>query len=435
MAIKINSKQCGSGKTTTDIYPLITNHLLNDEKVLLVVPSKGLQWQYAQQFQQHIKVINTDNAENVSTELHKALEDRHPFVCITHQALIHTRLDLLVKSSYHLIIDEAINPYALIKINLNSKWYPWKKDMFSEVFVFQEETHKNDTTWHPLYVNNPDPDNETPFFKDSKRWKELMNKNFQYYMQPINHNSVCTNEKVQMSLVQELNYTVLSDYQSVYIASASFESTFMYQWVKQYYDVVIEHEFVEHTTPINLHIPKNTFNWSKNLKNKYPDLLKQYHKYVNEHSTGEIITIRNNDELTTLRDETRLSHNVHGINDYWHLSNISLETALVPDEIFKHFYKQHLGMSDAEITTAYSAYLFYQIVLRSSIRDRNNNTPVNIFLLDIPAALELIDFFSDVNVLDNIDLTYTTKKRGRPKTGFNKKEYMRKYMQKRRSKK
>ena len=92
-------------------------------------------------------------------------------------------------------------------------------------------------------------------------------------------------------------------------------------------------------------------------------------------------------------------------------------------------------MSDAEITTAYSAYLFYQIVLRSSIRDRNNNTPVNIFLLDIPAALELIDFFSDVNVLDNIDLTYTTKKRGRPKTGFNKKEYMRKYMQKRRSKK
>lgn len=440
--INVNSQQCGAGKTTQWIYPNIRKLLLQSQKVLLVVPSIDLQIQYAETFTRHITVINNQNSASVSKAIYEAFDNGNKFICITHQAFEQLALSFTVKRNYNLIIDEVINPIRLQKINFDAdnKYMPNFK--FSNIFKFKDKeyfSHKDvdytkDKSWHKLNVAKV---NDLPFLVESKKWKDLLHDNFISYMQYENYMNLCKQNKKQISIIQELNPVIMMHWVDVYVAGAAFECTFMRYWMdynELEYDVV--EKFEQHDTKIRLHAPSiDDFKWSKHKKNKHTEILDKYHKYVKANTTNPLV-IRNNDEVREIAGEVRVSHNVHGMNliNKHNIISVSLETALVPDYQLKDFYRNVLDMKDKQITKAFSSYLFYQVVMRTAIRD---DIPVDVFALDVNTIVGLIDFFSDIELIEKIDVSYTQKQAGRPKRtaeekATTKREYQRKYMAKRR---
>ena len=266
------------------------------------------------------------------------------------------------------------------------------------------------------------------------KWIDLFNTNFLSYMRYEDHVDLCKQNRKQIVIVQELNPAIIKNWESVSIAAAAFECTFMRYWLDNNnleFDVI--ENFERHSTKVVLHIPSiDNFKWSKYKKNKHVDILNQYHNYVDSKVNSAPLVIRNNDELRTLADEIRVSHNVHGINleNRKEITNVSLETALVPDPLLKNFYKKTIGLSDNKITKAFSSYLFYQVVMRTAIRD---DIEINVFALDVDTICRFIDFFDNVEAIEEIDVSYVTKPAGRPKTTdeqkkATKREYMKKYM-------
>ena len=168
----------------------------------------------------------------------------------------------------------------------------------------------------------------------------------------------------------------------------------------------------------------NKFDWSNNKRKEYPEILNKYHEQVKQHASGEVITIRNNNEKQHLGNiEKRLNHNVHGMNDLQEYTNISLETALIPDPQIKKFIidkwliKYNKEEQKRNITHMFSAYLFYQVIMRTSLRSRNySNERINIFVLDQHTGVCIMDYFQNITEVGEMEITSNIplKKRGAP---------------------
>jgi hypothetical protein len=67
----------------------------------------------------------------------------------------------------------------------------------------------------------------------------------------------------------------------------------------------------------------------------------------------------------------------------------------------------------------HSAYLFYQVVMRTKLRNQNyNNEKINIFVLDQDTAVCLMDYFDEISDVGEMDITSNIIQmpRGRPQT-------------------
>jgi len=434
MTIYVNSLGCGEGKTTQHIYPQIAQLLGERERVLLVVPSIKLQRQYAREFNT-ITVINSDNSTNVAHSAYTALENRNPFVCITHQAFVNLRISFQQKQDYHLIIDEVFDPYELVEFRVNNT--VWTPDFrFDQVFQFDTETHPLDPTWLELNKSNPDPEHEL-LMSDSRRWQNLMHRNYRLWTTPVQYHRMLEGASDVICFVRELDAHIMEFWSTVTVAAAAFEHTFMSHWLRQANRAVeTTHQFVPHKKHVRIHTPAQDFRWSRWRRQHNPEIVDQYHQYVKQHQTGSTLVLRNNDEIRQLTDEVRLLHNAHGSNDYSNINNISLESALNPSPELANFYTTHLAMTAGLIKQAFASYLFYQAVMRTSLRLANTTQPVDVFVLDTDAAVGLFEYFEvePIEVLNHIHIEFEQKPKGRPSTDFDRQQYMREYMRKRRAK-
>jgi len=436
--ININSWECGKGKTTKWINKII----IGSDRVLLVVPSIELQHQYAKTFP-NIRFINNQNSTSVVKEAYELLNNNNKFVCITSQAFIRMHLDYTIKSRYTLIIDEAFDPIRKFSID-STKAYNLPDFKFRDKltitgnldWVFNELT-SNDrltyTDWSNISVDNSYAGS---IMEESKTWRMLTDMNYKTYMRISEYEKLCINAKDKCIVIQMLNECILTDWNIVYIASAKFESTFMYFWIKQTgikYNISKTLQFTPHDSPITLHAPPK-LKWSKTRNLKDPNVLDQYHNYVNSIADSNVLSIRNNNELRTLTNDVNVNHNVHGMNNKSHITNVSLESALNPDSQLYSFYKTFLEMDqnkyDTEIKDAFCAHLFYQVIMRTAIR---NNESINVFLLDTDIACVLTSYFFNISVREIEIVTANSNKPGRPKLSKqqikdNKREYMKQYM-------
>ena len=147
-------------------------------------------------------------------------------------------------------------------------------------------------------------------------------------------------------------------------------------------------------------------------------ILDRYHDLVNKNASGTVISVRNIAETRKLKNEFNVKHNVHGLNDprYQLCADVSLESALLFDSKTEKFIIDHwlTSMSKSEvkkaITHMQSAYLFYQVIMRTKLRNQNyNNELVNIFVLDQDTAVCLMDYF-DVDSISSEELAIITEK-------------------------
>lgn len=438
--ITIDQRGCGEGKTTDGIYKRIHANKQNNINSLIVVPSIRLQEQYKKDLDHPVQIINSlhynEDSSDFTTTIQACIyhmKKGTDIIIITHQAF--AKLPMTGhKNKYDLIIDEALDDIIrktdVASVN-NEAWQP-DYDLYN-LFEFANDvvqqvvelTKDDDEEWHQLHQFREPTQG---LLSDSPSFKNITDKNYVHYVTSKGWHILNGQDGGVAHIISILNPDILKGWHSVYIAAASFSKTKMYHWMMandfQYYTPK-EYRFNQHVGNIKLFTSDNNkFDWSNNKRKNYPEILEKYHNQVKQHASGEVITIRNNSEKQKLGDiEVRLNHNVHGMNDLQQYKDISLETALIPDPQIKKFILDHWLIKFTKedqkraITHMFSAYLFYQVIMRTSLRSRNySGERINIFVLDQHTGVCLMDYFDNITEVGEMDITsdIPLKKRGAP---------------------
>lgn len=403
--VNVDSRGAGEGKTTTGIYrALKISKRVMTLPTILVVPSIKLQEQYQRDIPDVIHkddIINSDSTSNVSAALLQRMMDPYDsqgnprIVCITHEAFRRTEIPKTLRSGWGLFLDEVLDPWSYEKINLETAktWQP--NFNFKDLFYWAKPTQViagDDEVFHELKVGS------TPtqmIFSDSPQWQRLTSLNHRLWIKEPSYQRLCQMDKGYVELVVSLHQSIFEDWACLNIAAAAFEHTFLHHWFKcAGFDIHIERPFVRQVRGIRLHtmaLPDG-LKWSNRKRIQYPEILNDYHKYVNQHLPKPILAVRNNAEGRRLLNEFKLGHNAHGNNDYTEYTAISLETALVVTPTLNEFYTKQINLTDAQIITAFSAYTFYQLIMRTALRVWGNTKTVDVAILDYQTTVELANF-------------------------------------------
>ncbi len=429
-SITVDARGAGQGKTRKGIYPMLARLAQSRTPTLIVVPSQLLQEQYCTDNPTlKISKINSSHDSgsglNVSAEILNALANRAPMLIITEEAFRRTFISWDIKCDYILIIDEAINPYSIEELGIDPKialqldkifsladkpssWCSFENDikptldgmLFDRTIKASSYNRMIPTEWASLKRIAVE---SSSIFEESLQWRRLMNPNTRLWVTWGHWQKIKAGETRELSIAVELNDSMLNGWISVHIAAAAFDTTFMSMWLKANgvsYTTCVP--FMPHKQAPIFHIPQAEFSWSKYKRNTQPDVLPEFYRYV-EHQLqgGPCLVVRNNDELSAkLKNEQKITHNVHGINTYSDSTAVCLSTALKPGWSFKAFLSQQAEVAgigdqdrDGYIAKAFGSYMFYQILMRSALRVEGNSKPVHCFVLDHEIAMGLIDYF------------------------------------------
>lgn len=389
--IKIDARGAGQGKTRTGIYPQITQLHALGESAIIVVPSKLLQYQYQQNLSNiNFTLLNSDQGK-VSERLVNAINNHDRFILITTEAFRQAVLRFDQKSNYHLIIDEAIMPYSNIEVVMDHQI----RLGLDQVFYPKNEIYSH--RWNQLSRN---PLEACSLLDQSRDWRELTHANNNIW---IDYDSWCkfmNGDYSKLYFGIELNPVLLQNWKTVFIAAAAFDRTFMASWLlKNGMTYKTVRPFVPHTQVPVFHTPEK-LSYSKNFRHNNPDILPEFFEYVKQTIGQEpCLSVKNNDEMRTIGIETIIGHNAHGLNQYSHYKNIYLVSSLNPTNKFDEFLEDQWHQIDqnqtyAEYRTqAQAGYTYYQLIMRTALRDQTNTSSVNVFLLDTKICISLQNFF------------------------------------------
>ena len=434
--VNVDSRGAGEGKTTTGIYrALKISHRFLEMPVLLVVPSIRLQQQYQEGIPDIIHkddIINSDNTTNVVGVLLDRMKEprnsqgRPRVICITHEAFRRTNIHRTLRSGWCLIVDEVMDPWSYEKINLQTA-KSWQPDYnFKDLFYWarpERVVAEDDEVFHELLVGAI-PDNV--IFGDSPQWQRLTSLNHRLWIREPAYQRLCQQGTGYVELIVSLHERIFEDWAYLTIAAAAFEHTFLHHWFQcAGFEIHTERPFVKQKRNIRLHtmaLPDG-LKWSNRKRNLYPEILNDYHAYVNANLPKPILGVRNNAEGRRLIDEVKLGHNAHGNNDYTEYTAISLETALVVTPTLNEFYTRQIGLTESQVITAFPAYIFYQLIMRTALRVRGNTQTVDVAILDHQSTVELANFLDWPidDTLQNITTTWKPpqKPTGRPRRNPN----------------
>lgn len=448
MTITVDSRRCGEGKTRDDTEGLVrdkgrvlstwanikTRWQLGD-RCLVVLPSLAL----CEYYQQHLteflveenslhanqlaKITSIDYA-NVQQQLHTALDERCAIIIITQQAWLNSSIPSSQRSAYHLIIDEAIMPYR-------------------EITVYHEQTCGVDFNWavNSNLLQAPDLAVEWNelrlhnlkgnFITDAaEQTRHLLNENWRNRVHLDDYakfaDVIPKNERI--SVIQELLPELFEHYNSIWIACAAFEYTFMRFWMDQHnliWNIHPKLQFKQHQVPIRLMGPDDSkFHWSSYKQNNEPELIQQFSEQARkEVNNSSVLVLRNNAQNRQIyQQEQRLPHNSAGSNDYTDYKYVSLESALNPTPNMTRFLYAVYGIGQGTgqngvkdpVHMAQTVYTFYQTVMRCCLR---RGEPATVFSLDNRVILGLAEFFTNVDFEEIRLVRENVNPIGRPATG------------------
>lgn len=429
---KIDSRACGKGKTYDGIYTLIRQCKADRSPILLVVGSIELQNQYKKEFPEII-LINSQSREStvsrVLSEMNKIIDGDFKIICITHQTFMMIE-HVNNRSKFMLIIDEAIQNIHNVTKFTHKKDYKWSDyfeigedsdddvtyEEYLDVVLMDSNNQKSKNPFDdharnifkPLNVTHRVKPEEDNIMSQVPKYKEITDPNFDHYISPYDYYNMMNSDNTSRSfeVYSLLNQNIFKDWGGIHIAAAAFEKTPMFYLFEKfglYKKFTTIHEFEPNEGNFALHSFKK-FKWSNNKRKNNPEILDHYHDYVNRNSSGLVLSLRNKGESSTLDNELSLTHNVHGLNkpEYQSVTDISMESALLPSQYLGQFLKSKL-LSDINkddelndiITHFFSAYLFYQAIMRCKLRSRDyDGEQINIFVLDYDVSVALMEYFN-----------------------------------------
>lgn len=444
----IDSRRCASGKTRDGLptaifdkgielstWALIKNRYQMGDRVVVVLPSLLLLEDYKTEFDDYmadlgvninnqLKVISSKTTDNVQLELNLAMIARTMIIIITQAAFLESEILSGWKTwqahrseddatefteGYHLIIDEAIEPYRELqyyhekdcKVN-----FDWAEN--SQILLAPDLA----VEWKEVRFYNLRGNVMTD---GSQVVRGMANPNWRSRMLADDYakfTGVVERAK-RVSIIQELKPEIFSHWQSVWVAAANFEVTFMRYWMDAHnlkWKIRPKLEFVPHQTPVFITgNGDNEFKWSSYKQQNEPELIKQFADIVTPIVGDEpVLVLRNSGENKIYQrykeQENPVPHNCAGGNQWRHIKFVSLESALNPTPKLNEFLYSVYGISTKGnlngatrdlVHMARTVYTFYQTVMRSCLRENQSAT---VLCLDNRVILGLSEFF------DNIEL-------------------------------
>lgn len=213
-------------------------------------------------------------------------------------------------------------------------------------------------------------------------------------------------------------------------ASALFEQSLLYHaWKGQGIEFVEDNRlgaslaFREHQNGHSLTIKYALpGQWSKNRRDQSGTEKVIIDAFRKELSGNPFLWQQNKDrELTNpfsgMEGATQLPYMPHGLNEYLGFHNAAILSAYHVKSDHRTFHKAMWNLTDVQVTSATHLMAVYQAIMRSSLRDPENDHRKLVLLPDHNTATSLAGFFpgSQLSCLD-VDLTSVAapKKRGRP---------------------
>ncbi len=454
MKVDFCSAPCGSGKT----YQLIKSacQLANGgETVLFLQPTKELidktiEEQLASvscppSFERFYGGPAGHSVARQLTEYLKKPMDCGQIVFATHQAMPHVlfwpnqdRLPVFIDEELQVVKHGYFripNTHELITKYLDLAFHD---AIYSRVIV-------NDRAKLEDIARNPSNDEIYERFRETAQI--LTNEHWGSFVNTEQFEELRVGKVKQFSIHSILNPTILQEFASVTMASASFRDTLVYRiWSNEGVQFVEDNtlsenlRFQEHQNGRLILIKFMTDRpWSKRLQGipchtGGPSILAaMVHAVKNEFRDGRFLWQANKwvSDAMFGSNAQRLPNVPHGLNDYSEYDRIAFLSALNPRS--DHFrFLETRGVDADAVRRAIYCSAAYQSVLRTSIRDPENTNSKTAIVPDLRAAQYLEEAFpgSQVEKLKTrlVDLEKPAK-RGRHRKYSSRREQMTEYRQ------
>jgi hypothetical protein len=428
MQIQIDSRRCGAGKTTTTLYNQIDTCLLTNQKAIIVVASTDLQLQYKNHYKNKLLVINhLCCTSSVSKEIVDALTNNIQLICITKQSFLMLNISDL-KNGYNIIQDETLTDLIMcidVPTYHNNRlgtinWFNHFKLSDDDKAKMSTHMSNKDYTNNTFYKLSVVKSLDDLIFKSSTHYQTIINKNYDWYISPYDYKSMYNikddgeDDATSFTLFGIIKADIITGYDKSCIAAAAFEKTTMYWWLRHHHistSFLDDHTFIPHHTKIRVH-HTNLLTWSLTKRKRQAKMIDSIDNQISDYirdiiKDDSIIVLSNKDGLTDLNkysNQININHNAHGLNsdELTSCYNISIESAILPSKQYASFLKDIL-LKDVEddkdniITHIYYANNYYQIIMRSALRNQNNTDIVNIYVRDLKVAEAMSYYFSDID--------------------------------------
>lgn len=238
-------------------------------------------------------------------------------------------------------------------------------------------------------------------------------------------------DKRRLSTFSILGSTVVEGFAQVIFAGACFEDSMLYRlWSAQgaeFQRLKLKLRYNVHENGKLIRILYLTDDaWSKTLRDKQSDegegqsvLHIARDRVLAEMGSQEFLLLANrdiDDGLFAGANVVRLPNTPHGLNNYQGVHNTVILSALNPFP--SHFaFLDARGIDGEEVRTAHYRHAAYQAIMRSSIRNPEDQNPKTIVVMDRDTASWLSDLFpgASVSPLGGRAMGSLTGKPGRPR--------------------
>lgn len=389
--ILINSSNAGIGKTHQWIVPAIKTFNSMNENTLVVVSGLTLQQEIHNVLPWTISINSEEeNMTTVSKRITDIMSTNHIngiTVLITNNAFLSLDFDKKIKSKWNFIMDEVIEPFReltfLNKQNINGV----KLDLTSLAEI-QLEYYKcyNDTYlpkeypgYHDILTTNAiGPEANSEGIKDltDQNWitKTTIAEYLKFRPEYLGNQG--------FNFVQQLKPHLFQDWKSIRISAANFEVTLMAKWLS-FHNFIFnyekpEHKYIKERLPMTIFTSNITV--TSTIQTIDSSLIQKFTREVVEKTNiNDPLIIRNSKSRKAISNEIKVQHNMHGLNCYRDKSLAIYNSSLKRSKFFYKWLKDEFNINYIDHVAATDAYLTYQLIFRTSIRNRLPN-PARVYL-------------------------------------------------------
>lgn len=413
----VDQSKTGSGKTAKIIKHLFLHS--DHSPAIIAVPSKELQYEYMHRLMSgscpiDLTTINQDEIlkhESVAKKFIQSLPSNKT-ISITHEALKlinHASVNPELYANRDLYIDEAFTMMWAEEITF-TRTESGEVDTFN--INFQE--------WlNPTGVIIADdiielrPRRSSHYFSmlDMRIVRTIENPNFKVYVTKSNWESLLAGDAVKINLYGIFDFHLLARFRTVHIASAAFTNTTMLGIAMQKAGVKFKiiGEYEKQDEKIVFHVASTDnklYSHSKSAILNHKDRTDCFRKYVIDYiGDRECLLLRNVVDTSVVESNfTLINNNCHGINKHRHVDAISIESTYNPSNNLTAIFYKVLQFTEEQIILCMSGNTFYQCIMRTAARDKDNTKPIDVFLLDAKVFPILTKYFFSNYEVKYIDL-------------------------------
>lgn len=413
--IYMNCGECGSFKTTTLIEEIIKG-TKRGERYLIVQPSKELGLETHQKLLASGIQTSLINEDTVQGSVH---EHANRMLClsssnsiiITHATFLN--LSTRICNDWNLRLDEELPTYESLNRDITDSndlidWNQW--------FDFQDIGHE---TVRKMVARPQAQTMDSNLTAVAEYLKEANNPTKDVYCEFAEGTYARTGkDRIYINGFSMINKKRFHDFKSISVYGAMIDRSLLAKLLSGFgFEIQVTRHFEKHTRKVVIHhgnLPTMSFDAIK----RNPEYLTNFKNHVRRNSVGkDVIWLVPKNEKKNCPVEP-VSHLCHGLNVHSHKTHVAISAVTNRTQQFNSFLKHTFLMNSDDLYLHANGNLFYQTIMRSTLRRHDSEEVAHVFLPDKRSANFIANNFFENATLVEFDIGYekTPKRKTTKKT-------------------